>query len=86
MKLKFIVPIVVVALTLAGFFLYRNQASDKALTAPFKGSQNLFVPSPTPTPTPVVFDRNSNLEEEADKLTPEDFSSDFELLKKQVFE
>jgi len=38
----------------------------------------------TPTPTPIIFDQNSNLWQETEKLTPEDFSDDFNLLKQEA--
>lgn len=39
---------------------------------------------PTPTPVPVIFNENSSLKEEAEKLDPEDFSEDFKSLKKEA--
>lgn len=49
-------------------------------------SANSVTPTVTVTPTmvPVVLDKNSNLEEEVDKLIPEDFSQDFNKLKEEV--
>lgn len=40
--------------------------------------------APTPKPTLPPIDQNSNLEEELDKLTPPDFSENFENLKKST--
>lgn len=42
------------------------------------------TPVPTPTPTPLVIDQSSNLAEEVDKLTPQDFSEDFQMLRQEL--
>lgn len=40
------------------------------------------IPTPLPpTPTPVIFNKDSNLENELDNLIPVDFSQDFKNLK-----
>lgn len=41
-------------------------------------------PTPTPKPTPAPIKKDANLEEEVNKLTPKDYSEDFNTLRKEV--
>lgn len=57
-----------------------------------KNTQVLFTPLPItrstptliPTPTPPVFNQGSNLLEELNKVTPPDFSSDYNSLIQEI--
>lgn len=49
-----------------------------------QSTNQLFSPTPIPKPTPPPIGPDSNLEEEISKLTPPDFSADFEQLRKQL--
>lgn len=62
------------------FLLFRQTHPDETLQNPLSPLNTPQV-TPIPTPPPVVIDKNSNLLEEVDKMSPEDFSSDFLQLK-----
>lgn len=79
-----IITLVIVFSVLIGFGIFKltNNKTvhpDQVITK--QQSSNL---APTPKPTLEPIDQNSNLEEELDKLTPPDFSEDFESLKKST--
>lgn len=82
---KKILILVILAVLLGVFLLFKSNLSSSKIS-PNLQSGNVLIPTPTPTPTPTppVFDKNSNLEEEIEKLTPEDFSEDFKLLKEEA--
>lgn len=65
---------------IAFFLLFRQAHPAKTLQNPLSPFNTPQVAS-IPTPSPVVIDKNSNLLEEIDKISPEDFSSDFLQLK-----
>lgn len=69
------------------WIILRGQAA--MMVSPQSGNNPvaLYVQSavtPSPTPTLVLINESSNLEEEAEKLTPEDFSGDFKNLKEEI--
>lgn len=80
---KKILILVILSVLLGVFLLFKSNLSSSKIS-PNLQSGNVLIPTPTPTPTPPVFDKNSNLEEEIEKLTPEDFSDDFKTLKQEI--
>ncbi len=89
--------IIIILIFLSALFIWiyvsihSNQNGGGSLISP----QNIFksnsepakptlIPTPTilPSPTPIILDLKNGLSKEVEKLTPEDFSSDFETLKK----
>jgi len=94
-KNKIIVVIIIIFLSALSIWIYvsihSNQDGGGALISP----QNIFksnsepakptlTPTPTilPSPTPIILDLKNGLSKEVEKLTPENFSPDFEMLKK----
>lgn len=85
MKFNKLLIIIVLAGALVGLFLV-SRADKGQMVSPQVASQNATAVTPTPAPSlvPVTFDKNSNLEGETEKLIPDDFSGDFNLLKEEV--
>lgn len=83
MNLKIIVLVILISVLIGfGIFKLTNNKTihpDQVITK--QQSSNL---APTPKPTLEPIDQNSNLEQEIDKLTPEDFSEDFNQLKDEL--
>lgn len=65
-----------------------NQANNLQLPQAIQGISNIgtsqLSTTPTPKPTPPPIGPDSNLEEELDRLTPADFSAEFEHLRQQL--
>ncbi|MBI4039894.1 hypothetical protein HY389_00890 [Candidatus Daviesbacteria bacterium] len=84
MKLKLIAIGLMVVLGLIIWWI--NQPQDSQLKSILLESGNTKTsPTPAPSLTPLIMiDQNTNLSDEAQKLTPEDFSNDFTRLKNQA--
>lgn len=77
--------VLIIVLIVGGILVGKN--SSGKVKMPTLGSNNLTTPTQppsTPTPIPIIIDSSSNLREEVDKLTPEDFSPDFKVLKEEA--
>lgn len=89
MGMKALITVIVISILIgAGIFLVDrqlNQTSGLKLPQAIQGmaTQPLsqLSPTPTPKPTPPPIGPDSSLEEEVDKLTPPDFSADFDQLQ-----
>ncbi|MFH0937111.1 MAG: hypothetical protein V1808_02375 [Candidatus Daviesbacteria bacterium] len=86
MTLKKVVLISLVFLVILIVLLLRSHVSIRGnqiqnINSFSSGNYVSPTPSPTVTPTPIIFNANSNLEEELKKLSPEDFLQDFDSLK-----
>lgn len=55
---------------------------DMMLRVPQITKQSSLSPSPKPTPSPIG--QNSNLEDEINKLEPDDYPADFSRLKQET--
>lgn len=67
--------------------IHSGQGNGDGLKSPESNKSNIkptSTPEPTIwlTPTPIILDLKNGLSKEVEKLTPEDFSQDFETLKK----
>ncbi len=87
MKAKKIILLVI--LLLIGYIVYKyyvsiQQNPTKTNNLIKAGNVVTQTPTPTPTPTPIVIDQSSNLESEVEKLNPQDFAPDFNLLKEEA--
>lgn len=93
-KKKYIMIILIILSALSLFIyvsIHGRQNGGGSLISPqniFKSNSEpekpTFTLTPTilPSPTPIILDLKGGLSKEVEKLTPEDFSSDFETLKK----
>lgn len=81
MKSLIIVTLISVLIGFGIFKLINNKMVHPDQIVTKQESSNL---APTPKPTLPPIDQNSNLEQEIDKLTPEDFSEDFNQLKDEL--
>lgn len=86
MKLKIIVAIgfIIFSLLTVIFFLFLRSKDQVKLTSTTLPVKNATLVSPSPSPIQFSFDRSLSLEEEVDKLIPEDFTNDFKQLKEQL--
>ncbi len=99
MKIRTIVAVIVISILIGfGIFYFSKGGSSSALsktTATFNqqttstnsppvDSTNSYYPSSTPRPTHPPLDKSSDLEAEAEKLDPQDYSTDFENLRDQI--
>lgn len=88
MKIKVIFFGLVIVMAVILGLVYLNTNQVKSIISPQLKSENvdILAPplSPTPKPVPVVFDGNTNLKLELEKLTPQDFSEDFKNLKEEA--
>lgn len=86
MKLKIIVAIgfIVFSLSTVIFFLFLRSEDQRKLTTTTLKAENSPLVSPLPSPIPFYFDHSLSLEEEVDKLIPEDFSNDFKDLRNEL--
>ena len=85
------VIIILIFLSALSIFIYvsihSRQGNGSVLKSPeatLSGVKPTLSPVPTIwlTPTPIILDLKNGLSKEVEKLTPEDFSPDFETLKK----
>lgn len=78
--------LIIILLVIVGvvWVVMRNFIGDKGLTSSNAVFSENNSTSPTITPTPIIFDKGSNLEEEIENLTPEDFGNDFKNLRDGV--
>ena len=88
MNIKLVLSIIVVSILIGiGIFTLLSW-KDQSISSPI--SSKIFEEAPkaesTPSPKPTLppLDKDSNLEEEIDKLTPEDFSESFNTLKQEL--
>lgn len=88
MKLKIFGLLIFMIFLVGGWFFFLRKDQSQTLVSPaWQQTTVISSVSPTATPTPVpkvVIDHQSNLEEETERLTPEAFSEDFELLQEQI--
>lgn len=84
MKLKIIVTIgfIIFSLSTVIFFLFLRSEDQRKLTTTTLQAKN--SPLVLPSPIQFGFDRSLSLEEEVDKLIPEDFSNDFKDLRNEL--
>ncbi len=88
MKRKLLIGLTILFLIFM-FFKIKDGLGNNSLITPSLITQKLAGPTPsqvptptlTPTPTPIILNKSSDLLEEINKLTPEDFSVDFKLLR-----
>ena len=76
-----IILLILVGVTL--IFVSNFTHSNNLTTQQFTNQTVPLTPTPLPTLTPI--NENSNLKEEIKKLTPEDFSKDFDNLKQTLW-
>lgn len=80
-----IIIIIALLIILTTIFLMSKAESGKIVSSQVSSrNEVVLTPASIPTPTPIIIDKNSNLEEETEKLTPEDFSEDFKNLKQEA--
>lgn len=86
MKLKIIVGIgfIIFSLSTVIFFLFLRSEDQVKLTSTTLPVKNATLVSPSPSPIQFSFDGSLSLEEEVDKLIPEDFTNDFKGLREQL--
>lgn len=84
MKRYKIVLILLLTVLVVLFITTKNIPQSKLNLAPEAVSQNVLFPTPLPSPTPFFIDREAVLENEVEKLTPEDFGQDFQNLKEEA--
>lgn len=86
MKLKIIVAIgfIIFSLSTVIFFLFLRSEDRVELTSTTLPVKHATLVSPSPSPIQFSFDRSLSLEEEVDKLIPEDFSNDFKNLRNEL--
>lgn len=83
---KLIIILIIIFLLIGGIFFLKGGDRNKTLLTPGLELKKKLSATPTTTPLPkIIIDQNSNLEEELKKLTPDDFSSDLDDLKQEVF-
>lgn len=80
----FKVIIIIIFLGVVTAFVLMGRTDDKRVVSPQLVSQDQAAITSTPTPIPINISQSSNLETETEKLTPEDFSGDFKMLKEEV--
>ena len=87
MKSTVFVLVFLIICVLIGIFIYIT-TQNKSISSPL--ANKIFQQKPkgevTPSPKPTLppLDKNSNLEEEINKLTPENFSESFNNLKQEL--
>ncbi|MDO8570061.1 MAG: hypothetical protein Q7R97_00560 [Candidatus Daviesbacteria bacterium] len=89
---KIIITIIIILSALSIFIyvsIHGRQNGGGNLISPqniFKSNSEsakpTFTPPATAGPTPIILDLKNGLSKEVEKLTPDDFSPDFEILKK----
>lgn len=86
MKFKIIVAVgfIIFSLSTVIFFLFLRSEDQVKLTSATLPVKNATLVSPSPSPIQFSFDRSLSLEEEVDKLIPEDFTNDFKKLREQL--
>lgn len=88
MNLRLIIIVIFISVAAGiGIFFFSNQKSkpaEQASQTPTTNTAKKQLPSTTPLPTHPPINKNSNLGDEATKLTTPDFSNDYESLKKEV--
>ena len=83
MKKKYWLIIVIIFLGV-GFFAWNNPYKNKLSDPSIPGVLTPIptpTSTPTPTPTPLIVDKTTDLKMELSKLTPSDFTGDFQNLK-----
>ncbi len=81
---KQIIIVVILSVVIGiGVYLYTKESSITNPISKFTTSQT-DTPTPSFTPTPLPLNSTSNLEEELEKLTPRDFSEDFQNLRNSI--
>lgn len=87
MKTTLSISAFLIICVIIGIFIYYT-IENKSISSPI--GNKFFQQTPTAEPTPTLkptlspLDKNSNLEEEINKLIPEDFSESFNNLKQEL--
>ena len=84
MKSLIIVSIIAILIGFTLFKLTKDKMVHVDQIVTKKNISHNIPQTPTPSPTLPPIDQSSNLDEEINKLTPQDFSEDFKKLKEEV--
>ena len=87
MKIKWILPVVLVLLLAPAIFIISGHTKPASVSPLTKGPvQAASTPAPSPTPTPMVFkyDRSTDLSAELEQVNPAVEENDFAPIQKII--